>query len=178
MKIIDYINPSNILKRFKKYRKIISYKSKYVEIIKQLDNMGSLKRIGITKVSDYLYVGINLNENLLSILDDRIRESAELKYVSDKMKVYTNFLQGEGILDSIIADYAKIYPDLSIEGAENSSMVADIIDDNKDYYAYIVQIRYDDREFNKLDYRYSIFYLFILPAIISTAALFSIFFIL
>ena len=48
-------------------------------------------------------------------------EPAELRFVSDKLKRYTDFLQKEGILDVISADYERVK--------------------TEDYYGYIVQIK-------------------------------------
>jgi hypothetical protein len=137
MNIKKYIHPIEIIKNFKQSSKIRKNKKRYLDILTSLDEEGRLKDIGLSKEGEFLYVGVNLNPELL-IYDDNSRESAELKFVSDAMKKYTDFLQKEGVLDSVIADY---------ERTQNDS-----------YYGYVVQIKFDMRRYSKWDYRYPVIY--------------------
>jgi uncharacterized membrane protein YkgB len=66
--------------------------------------------------------------------------------VGDKLKKYTDFLQKEGILDSIFVDYERVK--------------------TEDYYGYIIQIKFEDRKYNQRDYIYSVSYLFGIPTLI------------
>lgn len=145
MKIKEYISPGSILTRFKNYRKIISYRKKYEGIISELESSKKLEEAGFIKNEDRLLVGINLNEQLLTY-DELTIEPAELRYVSDRLKKYTDFLQKEGILDVITADYERVK--------------------TEDYYGYIVQIKFEDSQFNKKDYLYCLAFLIGVPALI------------
>lgn len=150
MKIKEYINPSSILTRFKTYRKIIGYRKKYENIISELEGSKKLEEAGFIKNEDRLLVGINLNEQLLTY-DELTIEPAELKYVSDRLKKYTDFLQKEGILDVITADYERVK--------------------TEDYYGYIVEIKFEDSQFNKRDYLYCLCFLIGAPISILSAIL-------
>lgn len=145
MKIKEYINPSSILTRFKTYRKIINYRKKYESILLELEGSKKLEEAGFTKSENRLLVGINLNEQLLTY-DELTIEPAELKYVSDRLKKYTDFLQKEGILDVITADYERVK--------------------TEDYYGYIVEIKFEDSQLNKKDYLYCLSFLIGVPLLI------------
>lgn len=146
MNFKDYTYPSRVIKTLLKSTKILRNKKNYSNIIKSLDEEGKLKAIGLTREKDLLYVGINLNPELL-IYDEATQESAELKFISDKMKKYTDFLQKESVLDSVIADYERIR--------------------TEDYYGYIVEIKFSDREYSRFNYLYSIMYFPVLIGIAS-----------
>lgn len=145
MKIKDYIYPSRILNRYKEYSKILKYKKSYINIVNSLEKTGKLQEMGILRQDQFLLLGINLNEQILTY-DELTIEPAELRYVGDKLKRYTDFLQKEGILDSVYVDYERVK--------------------TEDYYGYIIQIRFDDRKYNRRDYIYSLSYLFGIPALI------------
>lgn len=145
MKIKEYINPSSVLTRFKTYRKIINYRKKYESILLELEGSKKLEEAGFTKSENRLLVGINLNEQLLTY-DELTIEPAELKYVSDRLKKYTDFLQKEGILDVITADYERVK--------------------TEDYYGYIVEIKFEDSQLNKKDYLYCLSFLIGVPLLI------------
>lgn len=136
-KLISIINPKNVISDIKKFTKILRNKKRYSRILNILDEEGKLKSIGLKKDGDRLYVGINLNPELL-IYNDETQESAELKFISDKLKIYTDFMQKEGVLDSVIADYDRIK--------------------NEDYYGYVVEIRFDARDYSNSKYIYSLSY--------------------
>jgi hypothetical protein len=138
MKIKEYLYPAQVISRLKEYRKIIGYRKKYENILSELDQTGKLEEAGFLKKENYLLIGINLNEQLLTY-DELTIEPAELRFVSDKLKKYTDFLQKEGILDVISADYERVK--------------------TEDYYGYVVQIKFEDSKFNKGDYVYCILYL-------------------
>lgn len=157
MKLKNYLYPSLIIKRFKDYRKILNYRKNYVSVLNDMESNGRLNEIGLLRKEDSLLVGINLNEQLLTY-DELTIETAELRYVADKLKIYTDFLQKEGILDSIFADYERVK--------------------TSDYYGYIIQIRFDDKKYNRRDYIFTISYLILLSGIpILILALFSFIFI-
>jgi hypothetical protein len=145
MKLKNYLHPALIIKRFKEYRKILNYKKNYKTALNDIEADGKLKEIGFLRQEDTLLVGINLNEQLLTY-DELTIETAELKYVADRLKVYTDFLQKEGILDSIFADYERVK--------------------TQDYYGYVIQIKFDDKKYNQRDYIYTISYLVGIPALL------------
>ncbi len=157
MKIKEYINPSSILTRFKTYRKIINYRKKYESILLELEGSKRLEEAGFTKSENRLLVGINLNEQLLTY-DELTIEPAELKYVSDRLKKYTDFLQKEGILDVITADYERVK--------------------TEDYYGYIVEIKFEDSQLNKKDYLYCLSFLIGAPLLILFSILISLLYVL
>ncbi len=64
----------------------------------------------------------------------------------------------EGILDYSIADYDRVY-------------------DKKDYYGYIVEIRFDDRKINKSNLIHGIIYFSSVLAIAAAASIFAFFYI-
>jgi hypothetical protein len=97
----------------------IKHLNRYKSILDSLDKQGKLDQIGFKMEDHRLFVGVNLNPELLMYTEDS-QESVELKFIADDMKKYTNFLQNEGILDSIQAEYDRVYTD--------------------NFYGYIVQI--------------------------------------
>lgn len=137
MKIKKYLLPTEVIKTFKYSRKMLRSKKKYDSILDDLNSDGKIKASGLIKTGDKLHIGINLNPELL-IYDENTQESAELKFISDKMKKHTDFLQKEGILDSAIADYERVK--------------------NEDFYGYIVEIRFDFKEYSRKEYIYSLSY--------------------
>jgi hypothetical protein len=66
------------------------------------------------------------------------QESVELKFISEKMKKYTNFLQEELILDVVEAQYERVA--------------------TTEFYGYVVKISYDFRKYNKSKFIYDIVY--------------------
>ena len=145
MKIKDYIYPSRVLNRYREYSKIRKYRKIYIKIVDNIESTGNLQEMGITRQNKFLLLGINLNEQILTY-DELTIEPAELRYVGDKLKKYTDFLQKEGILDSIFVDYERVK--------------------TEDYYGYIIQIKFEDRKYNQRDYIYSVSYLFGIPTLI------------
>lgn len=137
MNIKDYLYPSRIVKTISKSLRILKNKRRYSQIIKSLDEEGKLEAIGLKREKDFLYVGINLNPELL-IYDESTQESAELKFISDKMRKYTDFLQKESVLDSVIADYDRVR--------------------TEEFYGYIVQIKFSDKGYSKNQFYYSLAY--------------------
>ncbi len=131
------LNPKNVIFDIGKFSRILRNRKRYSKILDSLNSDGKLKAIGLKKEGDNLYIGINLNPELL-IYNDETQESAELKFISDKLKAYTDFLQKEGILDSVIANYDRVKTD--------------------DYYGYVVQIKFDMRDYSRSKYIYSIAY--------------------
>ena len=137
MNIKDYLYPSRIVKTISKSLRILKNKRRYSQIIKSLDEEGKLEAIGLKREKDFLYVGLNLNPELL-IYDESTQESAELKFISDKMRKYTDFLQKESVLDSVIADYDRVR--------------------TEEFYGYIVQIKFSDKGYLKNQFYYSLAY--------------------
>lgn len=156
----------NILSPKIAYNKITTYiseirkKSKYYSILDSLDKSEKFKDIGFQKIGKNLYVGIDLDPTLLrpDYFDDEARNSAELKFISEKLKKYTDFMNKEGILDYSIADYDRVY-------------------DKKDYYGYIVEIRFDDRKINKSNLIHGIVYFSSVLAIATAVSILSFFYI-
>lgn len=138
MKIKEYINPVSIIKSLKLALTELKYYKNYKKIIQELDENGSLEKMQIVREKEYLLIGVDLNPELLIYRDEAI-ESAELKVVAERMKKYTVFLQKEGILDSIKADYERIKSD--------------------DYYGYLISVSFKFKKYNKFKFRYSVLYL-------------------
>jgi hypothetical protein len=117
------------LSRFKTYNKIVA----------ELLNVGKLDEIGLKADDDLnMYVGINLNPEML-IYADTSKESAELRFVGEKLGKYTDFLTKEGILDYIKVDYDRVK--------------------TEEYYGYILKMSYNFKVYSRKKFVYSICYL-------------------
>ncbi len=145
MKLKDYIYPNRVYKSLKLALKEKVYAARYASILNDLEREEKLKRIGFRKDGNKLFFGVNLNPELLMYTEDS-KESVELRFVSDATKKYTDFLQNEGILDSIKADYERVF--------------------TEDFYGYIVQISYDYRNYLPKKFKYDIGYFIGLSAIV------------
>jgi hypothetical protein len=147
MKILDYLNPKNIFESIQGMviEKIQS--RKFADILIELRDEGKLTALGITLTKNKLYVGVDLNPDLLLYADDA-QESVELKFVSEKIRKYTEFLQNEGILDSIKAEYDRVY--------------------NEEFYGYIVEISFAVNKYNGRRLVYDIIY-----SVVALGALFT-----
>lgn len=107
----------------------LSRNKTYNKILMELFEKGKITEIGL-RMDDSLnlYVGINLNPEML-IYTDTSQESAELKYISEKLGKYTEFLTKEGIIDYIKVDYDRVK--------------------TSDYYGYILKISYDFKVYSR-----------------------------
>ena len=141
----NYIYPLIVIKSLIKAIRELNYFKRYQKIITKLFESGKLKTAQIRKEGDNLMIGINLNPELL-VYSGESQESVELKIVADKMKKYTNFLEIEGILNSVKAEYERVY--------------------NKDFYGYISKISFDFNHYKKSKFIFDIFYLVTLITII------------
>jgi hypothetical protein len=148
MRIKNYIYPGLIYRSIINAIEDLKYLRRYKNILRDLEEEGKLEKIGLTRDGDKLFVGVNLNPELLMYTEDS-KESVELKFVSDAMKKYTDFLGREGILDSIKADYERVFTD--------------------DFYGYIVQIKYQYKNYKKEKFQYDIGY-FIVTLFVTTVA--------
>lgn len=144
MNFKKYLYPKSIIRSLTTAINELNYYKKYKSIIIELEQEEKLKKIGFKRVGDKLYYGVNLNPELLMYTEDS-QESVELKFVSEASKKYTDFLQKEGILDSIMAKYERVY--------------------NEDFYGYIVEINYAFRTYNKNKLIYDVLYCILLPLI-------------
>jgi hypothetical protein len=145
MKIKNYIYPGLIYESLTDAIKDLKYLKTYKSVLEELEAEGKLEALGLKKEKDKLFVGVNLNPELLMYTEDS-QESVELKFISDAMKKYTDFLGKEGILDSIKADYERVFTD--------------------DFYGYVVQISYKYRSYKKEKFRYDIGYTIAAAAIV------------
>lgn len=140
--ILQKINPIWVVKSLQKNLNEFRKHQTYKKIIYDLNAAGKLEEIGFRSDSDAnLYLGINLNPELL-LYSDTSQESVELKMISEKMLKYNDFLTKEGILDVITVDYDRIK--------------------SEEFYGYILQIRFNDREFSKKEVIWGISYLSVL----------------
>tara|TARA_Y100000389_G_scaffold123695_1_gene121029 strand:+ start:514 stop:993 length:480 start_codon:yes stop_codon:yes gene_type:complete len=146
-KLISYINPIDSYKTFKKSIDELSRYLRYSKILSELDNEGKLKATGIKLEKNLMYIGVNLNPDLLKYTDGIEQESVELRFVSDSMKKYTNFLEKEGILDAISADYERVY--------------------NKDFYGYVVEVKFKMNTYNRSRFIYDSIFLSSIIGLIS-----------
>ena len=137
MKFKNYIYPHLVLASIKGAMLDLQRLSKYKSILDELEAEDKLQKMGFNRDNDKLFVGVNLNPELLMYAGESL-DSAELKFVSDAMLKYTNFLQKEGILDVIKADYERVY--------------------NEDFYGYVVEISFDFKAYVKKKYIYDIAY--------------------
>lgn len=133
----DYIYPKRVFNSLILALKEKQYFKKYSSILDDLEREGKLKTLGFRKEDSMLYIGVNLNPELLMYTDDS-KESVELKFVSDAMRKYTDFLQNEGILDVIKADYERVF--------------------TEDFYGYVVQIKFDYKKYKPSKFKYDIGY--------------------
>ena len=138
MKLKNYIYPKRVLSSLMLALKEREYFSKYSGILDDLEREGKLRTLGFRKEGSELYIGVNLNPELLMYTEDS-KESVELKFVSDAMRKYTDFLQNEGILDVIKADYERVF--------------------TEDFYGYVVQIKFDYKNYNPSKFKYDIGYM-------------------
>lgn len=137
--ILQKINPVWVVKSLQKNLNEFRKHQTYKKIIYDLNAMGKLEEIGFRVDPDAnLYLGINLNPELL-LYSDTSQESVELKMISEKMLKYNDFLTKEGILDVITVDYDRIK--------------------SEEFYGYVLQIRFNDREFSKSEVIWGISYL-------------------
>ena len=90
-KLISYINPVDSYKKFKESLDELFRYRKYSKILNQLDSEDKLKTIGIRLEKNLMYVGVNLNPDLL-LYTEESQESVELRFVSESMRKYTDFL--------------------------------------------------------------------------------------
>lgn len=143
-KLINKLNPVAVFKSLvATIKELIRYR-KYSNILKELDVDGKLKDNGIKLEKNLMYVGVNLNPELLLYGGDS-QESVELKFISEAMRKYTDFLEKEGILDAISADYERIL--------------------NDDFYGYVVQIKFKMTKYKLSNVLYDICYLLAISAI-------------
>ena len=147
MKIKEYINPAYIVKSLRNALTELTYYKNYKKIIQELDENGYLQKMKISRENDYLLIGVDLNPELL-IYEENTIESAELRVISEKLKKYTVFLQKEGILDSVKADYERIK--------------------NDNYYGYLISISFKFKKYDSFKFKYDIAYLFGLFFTLST----------
>ena len=149
MNILEYINPKKVFNSLKNCLTELKYNRKFNKIVKDLDANGSLEQIGLSLDKNKLYVGVDLNPELL-LYGESSQETVEMKFVKEKMLKYTEFLKKEGILDSITADYDRVQ--------------------TLDHYGYIIEIKFAFNEYSLRKLAYNIMY-FIVLAAIPTAAL-------
>lgn len=138
-KFINKINPLKTITSLKDaIHELIRYR-RYVKIINELDNEGKLIERGIRLDKDSMYIGVNLNPDLL-LYGNESQEAVELRFVSESMRKYTDFLEKEGILDAISADYERIY-------------------DKSDFYGYIVRVKFKMTKYSLKTFLYNIIYI-------------------
>jgi hypothetical protein len=137
--ILNKINPVWVIKSLNRNLNELKKHKTYKKIIYDLNSAGKLEEIGFKVDPDAnLYLGINLNPELL-LYSDTSQESVELKMISEKMLKYNDFLTKEGILDVITVDYDRIH--------------------NDDFYGYVLQIKFDSKNFNKKEMIWAVSYL-------------------
>jgi len=153
MKTKNYIYPQLIFNSLRDAFEDLRYFSRYKSILNELEEDDKLAKLGIRKEKDKMFIGVNLNPELLMYTEDS-QESVELKFVSDAMKKYTDFLGKEGILDSIKAEYERVFSD--------------------DFYGYVVQISYKYRSYNKDKFKYDIGYVVVSSSMLLTGLLIAI----
>lgn len=137
MKILDYIYPNRVWNSLKSDISELKYYKKYKNILKELEASNRLKEMGMTHISGKLYLGIDLNPELL-LYSEESQNQVEVNFISEKMRRFTDFFQKEGILDVIKADYDRVQ--------------------TSDYYGYVVQIEFDFKKYKKSKFRYAIGY--------------------
>ena len=143
--IKNYIYPKLILKSIQKNMTDLSNRKRYISVLDELEKDNKISSIGFRRQGNDLLVGINLNPELLMYTEDS-QESVELKFISDASKKYTKFLENEGILDSIKADYERVK--------------------TSDFYGYIVRITYNSK-FNRPMFIFGISYILVTFILIS-----------
>ena len=137
--ILQKINPVWVIKSIRRNLAEIKKHKTYRKIIYDLNELGKLEEIGFrVDENANLYLGINLNPELL-LYSDTSQESVELKMISEKMLKYNDFLTKEGILDVITVDYDRVK--------------------NDEFYGYVLQIKFDDRNFKRGELIWGISYL-------------------
>jgi hypothetical protein len=137
--MLKKINPIWAIKSIRNNVNEYQKYQRYKKIIYDLNAAGKIDEIGF-KVDEEanLYLGINLNPELL-LYSETSQESVELKMISEKMLKYNDFLTREGILDVITVDYDRVK--------------------NDSFYGYVLQIKFDFKNFKRKDLVWSISYL-------------------
>jgi hypothetical protein len=117
----------------------LNYFRRYTKILNDLKADGSLEqyKINLEENGD-MYIGINLNPELL-VYEMDAQEPVEMRFLTDKMKVYTDFFSRMQILDYMIADYERVQ--------------------TSDYYGYVVKLNFNFRSYSRPKLIYSIAYL-------------------
>ena len=154
MKILEYLNPKNIFQSIQGMVVEKIQSRRFGKILTELKENGKLRELGIRLTNNRLYVGVDLNPELLLYEDDAALESVELKFVSDKIRKYTESLQNEGILDSIKAEYDRAYSDT--------------------FYGYIIEISFAYSKYNKNRLIYDIIYSIVATGSLITGILYLI----
>jgi hypothetical protein len=137
--ILNKINPVWVIKSLRKNLAEYQKYKRYKQIIYDLNEAGKISEIGFRVDEEAnLYLGINLNPELL-LYSETSQESVELKMISEKMLKYTDFLTKEGILDVITVDYDRVK--------------------NDSFYGYILQIKFDFKNFSRKEVIWAASYL-------------------
>lgn len=136
--ILDYFNPKVQWENLKLCLQDKKHHKKYMEIVDEMIIDGKLDKLKLSyDAQRNMYLGFNLNPELL-IYEDASQETVELSMVKDKLKMYTEFLTKEGILDFVTMSHDRVR--------------------NPDYYGYILKIEFDFKYYTKKKYVYSITY--------------------
>jgi len=136
--ILDYIDPRVQYARLMDCRVDLKYHKTYVSVVDEMIVDGKLDKMKLSYDENRnMYLGFNLNPELL-VYEDASQESVELSMVKDKLRMYTEFLTREGIIDYVTMSHDRVR--------------------NVDYYGYILKIEFDYKYFTKKHWYYGIGY--------------------
>lgn len=147
-KVKQFILPHLVWKSLTSSIDELNYFRRYIKILNDLKSDGSLEQYKIVlEENGDMYVGINLNPELL-VYEMDAQEPVEMRFLTDKMKVYTDFFSRMQILDYMVADYERVQ--------------------NSDYYGYLVKLSFNYKAYSKTTLIYSIGYFVALASSIIT----------
>lgn len=146
-KLRTFILPHLVWKLLSKSIEERNYFRKYLNILSDLKEDGSLDKFGIRLENNgEMYIGINLNPELL-IYEMEAQEPVEMRFLTDAMKKYTDFFTRMSIIDYVIADYERIK--------------------TEDYYGYVVKIYFNFKSYSRFNIIYPIAYFLVLLSLVA-----------
>jgi hypothetical protein len=137
-KVRKFILPHLVWQILSKSIEELNYFRKYLKILSDLKEDGSLDKLGIRlEQNGEMFIGVNLNPELL-IYELDAQEPVEMRFLTEAMKKYTDFFTRMSVIDYIMADYERVK--------------------TEDYYGYVVKLYFNFKFYSKFNIIYSAAY--------------------